>query len=135
MKIIAISIVVIAQPIPQALAHLIALNVEYKVLICIDAKCIYALEPTAISRHLRDKHKTPIALRKQVDEYVAEFLFIYDHTSVPIPRDGLAPQPIIPIVDGFVCRDCLSKSVSRGAIRKHANQAHGKKRVADDVMF
>jgi hypothetical protein len=124
-----------AQPIPQALAYLIILNVEYGVLICIGNGCAHTLKPTAISRHLDIKHKTPIALHKQVDQYVAEFPFTYDHTSVPILRDGLAPQPIIPIVDGFVCRDCPGKSVSRSGIRKHANQAHGKKRVADDVMF
>jgi hypothetical protein len=61
------------QPTPQALSHLVALNVEYGVLICIGNGCHYALKPTAISRHLGDKHKTPIELRKQVDQYVKEF--------------------------------------------------------------
>jgi len=121
-----------AQPIPQALTHLVALNSEYNVLICIDSKCKYALEPTAISRHLRDKHKTPIKLRKQVEQYVKEFPFAYDHTSVPLPSDGLAPQPIIPIVGGFQCKDCAFKTQGRPTMRQHANQAHDKKKAADE---
>jgi Orsellinic acid/F9775 biosynthesis cluster protein D len=124
-----------AQPIPQELSQLVALNVEYSVLICIDSKCKHALEPSALSRHLRDKHKTPIELRRQVEQYVKEFPFTYNHASVRIPQDGLAPQPIIPIVDGFVCWDCPAKSVSWGGMRKHANQAHNKKRAADEDIF
>ena len=124
-----------AQPIPQALSQLVALNVEYGVLICIGRGCQCALKPTAISRHLDIKHKTPIALRKQVEQYVAAFPFRYDHASVQLPRDGSVPQPIIPIVDGFVCKDCPFKSVNRSVTRQHVNRAHGKKRVADEDIF
>ena len=77
-----------AQPIPQALSHLIALNVEYGVLICISGKCQHALKPTTISRHLRDKHKVPSNVQKQVEEYIKEFPFAYNYTSVPLPSDG-----------------------------------------------
>jgi hypothetical protein len=49
-----------AQPIPQALAHLIALNIEFNVLIYIPYKFI--VTPTAIVRYLRDQHKTNIKL-------------------------------------------------------------------------
>jgi hypothetical protein len=95
----------------------------------------YALKPTAISRHLGDKHKTPIELRKQVDQYVKEFPFTYDHATIPLPINGLAPQPIIPIVDGFACQDCPYKTPSRDANEKHGNKAHSKKRVADEELF
>jgi hypothetical protein len=124
-----------AQPIPQALSHLIALNVDYGVLICVNSKCKYALEPQAISRHLRDKHKTPIKLRKQVEQYVKEFPFAYNHASVPLPLSRLAPQPIIPVVDGVGCRDCPEKSVSQKAMREHGNKAHSKKRVPNKDIF
>ena len=92
-----------AQPIPQAWSHLVALNVEFNVLICVNIKCRYALQPSAVCRHLRDRHKTPRALQKQVEQYIKAFPFTYDHTSVQLPINGSAPQPIIPIVDGFVC--------------------------------
>ena len=124
-----------AQPIPQAVGHLVALNTEYNVLICLGNGCQHALKPTAISRHLDIKHKTPLALRKQVDQYIQGFPFTYNHTSVPLPYDGSAPQPIIPIVDGFVCQDCAKKSVSQDAIRKHGNKTYSKKRVPNEEMF
>jgi hypothetical protein len=121
-----------AQPIPPSLSQLVVLNVEYGVLICASAKCRYALKPTTMSRHLGDRHQTPIVLRKQVDQYVAVFLFAYDYTSVLLPRDGTVLQPIVPIVDGFVCKECVFKSVNRRVIRQHANKAHNQKRVADE---
>ena len=124
-----------AQPIPQALSHLIALNTDYRVLICVSSKCKYALEPSAISRHLRDRHETALELRKQVEQYVAGFPFAYSHASVPLPPSGLAPQPIIPVVDGFVCRDCPEKSVSPKWMRKHGNKVHNKKRVPNEDIF
>jgi hypothetical protein len=124
-----------AQAVPPELSRLVVLNAEYGVLICIGNGCQHALKPTAISRHLDTKHKTPIALRKQVDQYIREFPFTYDHTSVQLPHDGSAPQPVIPIVDGFQCKECPYKTRDRSNIRKHANQAHNKKRVADEEIF
>jgi len=125
-----------AQPIPQAWSHLVALNVEYGVLICVAGdKCKRALQPTAMPRHLADKHSAPLELRKQVRQYVQGFPFAYDSASVPLPIDGSAPQPIIPIVAGFACRQCLYKSISRDATRKHANSAHDKKEVPDEEIL
>jgi hypothetical protein len=92
-----------AQPVPLALSHLVALNAEYNVLICIGNSCKHVLKPSAISQHLDIKHKTPLELQKQVDQYVREFPFAYDSASVLLPYNSLALQPIIPIVDGFVC--------------------------------
>jgi hypothetical protein len=124
-----------AQPIPQALSHLVALNVEYGVLICIGNGCKCALKPSAIPRHLAIKHKTAIGLRKQVDQYVAAFPFEYDYKTVRLPQDGSAPQAIIPIVGGFACKDCPFKTRDHSTIKKHANKVHEKKRVADEDIF
>ena len=60
---------------------------------------------------------------------------MYDYASVPLPTNGFAPQPIILVVDGFACRDCAFKTRAHSNIRKHANQAHNKKRVVDKEMF
>jgi hypothetical protein len=124
-----------AQPVPPAISHLVVLNAEYRVLICISGECKHALKPTSIPRHLGDRHKTPKGLRKQVEQYVAEFPCAYDHATVALPPDGSSPQPIIPIVDGFMCRECPFKTQDHSNIRKHANQAHDKKRVADEDIF
>ena len=61
---------------------MVALNIEYSVLICIGNRCKCALEPTTILWHLAIKHKTPIRLQKQVEQYVAAFLFKYDYKTV-----------------------------------------------------
>jgi hypothetical protein len=55
-----------------------------------------ALKPTAISRHLAIKHKTPVELRKQVDQYVAAFPFEYDYKTVLLPQDGTAHNQSFP---------------------------------------
>ena len=111
------------------------LNAKFNVLICVDVKCQYALQPRAVARHLRDKHETPKALRKQVEQYVKAFPFTYDHTSVPLPIDGSAPQPVIPVVNRFACWECPYKTRDHSNIRKHANQGHSKKRVPDKDIF
>ena len=69
-----------AQPIPEALNRIVALNVEFSVLICL--QCKYAISPTAISRYLSNKYKTLIELQKQLDEYIRGFPFQYDYTSI-----------------------------------------------------
>jgi hypothetical protein len=56
-----------------------------------------------MSWHLRDKHKTPIELQRQVEQYMKEFLFAYSYASVALPLGRLAPQPIILVVDRVLC--------------------------------
>ena len=87
------------QLIPQELTHLIALNIEFNILICI--LCKFAIASSAIIRHFRDQHKTNIQLRKQVNEYIRGFPFVYDHTAIILPSDRSVPQSIIPIVNRF----------------------------------
>jgi hypothetical protein len=112
-----------------------ALYVEYGVLIYLSDKCKHALEPSALLRHLRDKHQTSTDLKKQVVQHIKGFPFAYNHASVPLPRDGSALQPVIPIVDGFACRDCPYKLNDDSNIRIHGNKAHNKKKVANGVIF
>lgn len=122
-----------AQPIPQELAHLVALNVEFNILICL--QCKIAVTPGAIIRHLGDRHKTNIELRKQVDQYIQEFPFKYDHKTVVLPKAGLCPQPIIPIVNGFQCKQCPFITQNRAVIKQHGNKKHQKQRVPDTELY
>jgi len=122
-----------SQSIPEELARLVGLNIEFQVLICLECKC--AITPTAISRHLSDRHKSPIAIRKQLDAYIQEVGFKYDFTSIQLPSSGLIPQPIIPVLDGHKCKECPFVSQSRSATRKHCNKDHNKKRLPDEELF
>jgi hypothetical protein len=83
----------VAPPVPPELGYLIALNAKYSVLICISSSCQHALKPSTIARHLRDRHKALSDVQKQVDAYITEFPFEYDHTSVPLPYNGSSLQP------------------------------------------
>jgi Orsellinic acid/F9775 biosynthesis cluster protein D len=128
------------EPIPQALSELVAVNVEYEVLLCLGHSCRKAVSPAGIVEHLRRFHKTNPKIRRHVQEYVQSFPVRYDYSTVPLPTDGLAPQPIIPIVDGCECRHCPDdekrfKTQSRDAMKKHGNKAHSLKRIADDELF
>ena len=89
-----------AEPIPQTLSHLIALNERYGVLLCLHAKCYCAVRPAAMSDHLRRQHQVRLELRKQVDQYVKGFPHQYDYSTVNLLVDVLAPRPVIEVADG-----------------------------------
>lgn len=92
-----------AQAIPEVWSHLVQLNVDFQVLICMGDKCRCAVSPAAIVRHLQRHHNIPIELRTQVERYIQLFPSSYDHSSVQLPPDRSFPQPVIQVVDGFQC--------------------------------
>ncbi|KAM3066212.1 hypothetical protein ACMFMG_012116 [Clarireedia jacksonii] len=122
-----------AQPIPEALSHMITLNPIFSIIICVP--CQFAIAPNAIVRHLRDQHHADRETCKQMEEYIAGFPFVYDHTSIELPQENSAPQPIIPVVDGFQCHECAFKSQNRKIMKVHGNKEHEKKQVADQALF
>lgn len=122
-------------PLPQALQPWLTLNPEYHVIICHRDKCQQAQAPTAVSRHLRDKHQAKYDLRKQVEEYIRHWQWPYDFRNIPLPPDGSFPQPVLPVVQGFQCQDCQYKTQSRPAIRQHGSIKHGKKRFEDNKVY
>ena len=124
-----------ASPVPEVLDHLVELNVDFQVLICLGDECRCAVSPGAIVRHMFLQHKTPIDLRRQLDQYIQEFLGSYDYATVQLPLDGSFPQANLEVVDGFQCKQCLFKTQDRSNIRKHANKEHGKQREKDQALF
>jgi hypothetical protein len=123
------------EPVPQGLSELIALNVRYRVLLCLGHGCRKAVSPAGIVEHLRKIHKREPKIRKEVEEYVQLFPVQYDYSSVPLPQDRLAPQPVVPVVDGLQCKECGFKTQSRSKARQHANKDHNQKRIADEELF
>jgi Orsellinic acid/F9775 biosynthesis cluster protein D len=123
--------------IPSALAQLVAVNVEYKVLICLGSGCSRAVRPSGFLEHVR-KQKHPITKdgRKQGQEYTSAFPYDYTSSTITLPTNGLMPQPIIPTVDGFQCRHCLDYySTSRKKMKVHGNKKHLLKDIANDELF
>jgi hypothetical protein len=121
--------------IPLTLTHLIALNVEFQVLLCLGNGCCKAISTASIVEHLRKMHRVKLEIRKQVQAYIQEFPVKYDYSTVQLPVDGSAPQAINAVIDGFQCKECPFKTRDRSNIRKHANQVHNKKRRPDDKIF
>jgi transcription elongation factor Elf1 len=128
--------------IPSDLRHLIRLNVAYRVLICPYNKCCKAVEPRAFKEHLRVQHQTPLRDRERVQEYINGFKWNYDQATIQLPEDGSAPQPLIPVVDGFQCPTCPSEassrpftSINQKRMRVHGNTAHQTQRAEGNEVF
>ena len=121
--------------IPSELRHLVHLNVAYRVLICPHNDCCKAVQPRALSEHLRVQHQTPLRDRERVQEYIKGFRWDYDFSTIQLPKDGSRPQPIIPVVDGFQCQTCPFKSSNRKSMKVHGNKEHKLQRVGDGELF
>jgi hypothetical protein len=95
---------------PPALGQVIAVNAEFEVLLCVRLNCRKAVSPAGAVEHLRKIHKETPRIQKQVQEFVTKILWEYDYSSVKLLADGLAPQPIVPVISGFQCQECLYKT-------------------------
>ncbi|KAH8798673.1 hypothetical protein F5884DRAFT_687296, partial [Xylogone sp. PMI_703] len=122
------------RPIPEVWSDLVHLNVRYKVLLCLSDRCNKAVSARGLAEHIRKYHDVKPAIRHQVEQYAKEFKHDYNYATIPIPENGLAPQPIIPIVDGYQCRECSYITQSEQKIRRHANKDHKKKRATIDEI-
>lgn len=126
--------------IPQSVAHLITLNDEFGVLLCRSDRCRYALTVNGLGEHLRKSHLETLAVRRETKEFALALArqdarFQCDHKSVELPINGSAPQPILPVVDGFRCLFCHFLTISRAKLRAHANKEHSKNGEEDDRVY
>ena len=121
--------------VPVTLTHLIQLNVKYQVLVCLDAHCCKAVSCVGLVEHFRKIHKEKPELRKQIYEYIQRIPFNYNYSTIQLPVDGLAPQPVLPVVNGFQCQHCKFYTTNRRVMKKHGNKQHIMQRVDDDQLF
>ncbi len=115
--------------VPPSVAHLVAVNAEFAVLLCAKACCRCAQAVRGMEEHLRKFHHEKPTVRRQVGEFGRglarrDARFLRNYTVVELPVNGLAPQPIVPVVDGFSCRFCCFLTVSRAMVRMHVNKGH-----------
>jgi hypothetical protein len=102
--------------VPVALSQSVAVNAEFVVLLCLRPPCRKAIIPASAVEHFRKIHEEGPAVHKKVQAFVAGIPWEYDYASVRLPANGLAPQPCIPVVDGFRCWDCRHPT-RLGAVR------------------
>ena len=122
-------------PLPEALRPWLTLNSAFHVIACHVTGCQQALSPDGISNHLSRKHQVNLKSRQQLTEYLKQWQWPYDFRSVPLPLNGSLPQPVLPVIDGFQCRDCIYTTTNRLVIRQHCNTEHQKQRLSDEELF
>ena len=126
--------------VPETLAHLITINVDFGVLLCLSPSCKRAVSSIGIDGHMRNIHHYKPAIRKQINGFVQDLIsqdtrFQCNYTTVQLPADGSIPQLVVPVVGGFSCQECRFLTTNRDNIRKHVNREHLKKRKKDGDIF
>lgn len=79
--------------VPSSLAHLIAVNTEFAVLLCTHPQCSHAQTTKGIAEHLRKGHHEKPTIRRQVQEFGEELVrqdarFLRNYADVQLPADG-----------------------------------------------
>jgi hypothetical protein len=105
---------------PTDLLHYIP---AHRVLVC--KECRYAIQPSAISRHLKDLHKIFRSDRSHLVEYTKK-LDLADPADVVLPPPHEAPVPLLPIESGLSCaRDgCNHLCITVKRMKSHWATAH-----------
>ncbi|KAL4749565.1 hypothetical protein BDW72DRAFT_213984 [Aspergillus terricola var. indicus] len=114
-------------PDDSAPAKLLRYLPEYQVVIC--TGCHYAVQPTAISRHLKEIHRVLRSRRRKYDQYVAG-LRLRDPQDVKPPSEPERfPVPCLPVEPGFRCREpeCNHLCVTSKRMKAHWRNNHGRK--------
>jgi hypothetical protein len=95
----------------------------HRIVIC--KVCQYAIQPRAISRHLKDYHQIRRHARRPFMRYVAS-LDLREPQDVVMPTIPVAPVPFLPITSGLACciPACRYLSISIKSLTTHWNAEH-----------
>ncbi|KAJ0421493.1 hypothetical protein BJY00DRAFT_109623 [Aspergillus carlsbadensis] len=103
---------------------------DYGVVIC--TPCRYAVQPQAISRHLKEIHRILRSHRRKYTAYIAGLSLRQPQDVVP-PRNPLDfPVRYLPVEPGFRCKapKCEYMCASRKRMEAHWRSEHGTKALA-----
>src|ERR1700710_1926368 len=105
---------------PHQLLYYVATN---RVLIC--KECRYAIQPSAISRHLKDLHHIYRSDRQELVNYT-QSLDLAKPEDVVLPEPHEAPIPFLPVVDVLICgaSRCDHLCISLKRMKSHWVTAH-----------
>ncbi|RDW81820.1 hypothetical protein BP6252_02932 [Coleophoma cylindrospora] len=98
---------------------------DYRVVICVT--CRYAVQPNAISRHLKEVHHIQRSHRRPFMQYVSRFRLDQPQDVVQAKIRGF-PVPILPVLDGLQCKHegCFHLCASVKRMRTHWTSEHGR---------
>lgn len=96
---------------------------DYRVLLC--KECRYAIQPSAVSRHLKDIHHIYRSDRQALVDY-ATSLQLSDPRDVVLPPVNSAPIPFLPTQDGLACiaEGCVHLCITMKRMKSHWAKAH-----------
>lgn len=95
----------------------------YGVVIC--TTCKYAIQPSAIARHLKDIHHIHRSHKRPFLEYVSK-LDLKPPETVISTRITEFPILGLPVQDGLACRSCQHLCVSKKRMKSHMTAVHGR---------
>ena len=103
---------------------------SHQVIVC--ASCRYAIQPNAISRHLKEIHHIPIARRRLFIDYIAGFP-LKDPRDVIPPTAEEFPVPALPVQQGFKCasKGCSYLCVSLKRMKNHWVSTHDRSTTSE----
>ncbi|PVH87893.1 hypothetical protein DL98DRAFT_648804 [Cadophora sp. DSE1049] len=110
-------------PIPSQLLHYLP---EHKTLIC--TTCQYAIQPTAIARHLKDIHLIHRARRRPFMSYVSTLDLATPEQVIQVQsKINVFPVPGLPVIEGLMCRyeGCGHLCASGKRMKSHWLAVHG----------
>ncbi|KAG4430951.1 hypothetical protein IFR05_013559 [Cadophora sp. M221] len=110
-------------PLPSQLLQYLP---DHKALIC--SKCHYAIQPTAISRHLKDIHQIHRARRRPFMSYVSSLDLATPEQAIDLQAKlKVFPIPGLPVVNGLMCKyeGCEHLCASTKRMRSHWLAVHG----------
>ncbi|KAK9351547.1 hypothetical protein V1523DRAFT_398221 [Lipomyces doorenjongii] len=110
-------------PQPTQLLHYLP---SFQVVVC--TSCRYAIQPNAISRHLKEIHHIYRSRRRPFIEYVSS-LPLKEPQDVILPKAHEFPVPYLPVEQGFMCesKGCPYLCVSVKRMKSHWVSEHGRK--------
>src|SRR5258706_9968933 len=105
---------------PSQMLHYLS---THRVLIC--KGCRYAIQPSAISRHLKELHRIYRSDRQEFMEY-AQSLDLADPRDVVLPEPHEAPAPFLPTESGLACgaSGCGHLCVTVKRMKRHWATVH-----------
>ena len=119
----------------DAVAALLSYDSSFRALICLNASCRYALQASAVRRHLRKMHRVDAALLQQAIQYVATLSEVCSPAQLPLQPDGSPQHLSLRLYSVFQCRQCRFIAQNRKTLKVHGNQQHALRRATDAERY
>jgi hypothetical protein len=93
---------------------------DYSVLVCKQ----HRTRVINLDRHLREQHRTPIAVRRQVVDYFTRFTTVNPKEIEPPEQPACPIQELGTPLDGLKCRRCSFITIDKGNMKTHCRKLH-----------